>query len=60
MNDLCYECSQDGVCSNSFDFVFVHKEIRCTNKAEIKDGLQYTNEKLPLACDINIWVLRRI
>ena len=37
MNDLCcYECSQDGACLNSFDCVFVHKEIRCANKTKIK------------------------
>ena len=45
MNDLYYKYSQDGVCLNSFDYVFVHKEIRCTNKTEIKDGFQYTNKK---------------
>ena len=45
MNDLYYKYSQDGVCLNSFDYVFVHKEIRCTNKTEIKDGFQYTNIK---------------
>ena len=39
MTDPCYECSQDGVCWNSFDCAFVHKEIRCSNKAEIKGGL---------------------
>ena len=39
MNDLCYEYSQDGVRLNSFDCVFVHREVRCTNKNEIKDGL---------------------
>ena len=47
MNGLCYEYSQDGVCLNSFDCVFVHKEVRCINKTEIKDGLQYTNKSLP-------------
>ena len=34
MNDLCYEYSQDGVCLNSFDYVFVQKEVRCTSKTE--------------------------
>ena len=49
MNDLCcYECCQDGACLNSFDCVFVHKEIRCANKTKIKDSLQYTNKKLSL------------
>ena len=49
MNDLCcYECSQDGACLNSFDCVFVHKEIRCASKTKIKDSLQYTNKKLSL------------
>ena len=46
MNDLCYKYSQDGVCLNSFDCVFVHKEVRCANKTKTKDGLQYTNKKL--------------
>ena len=32
--------------------VFVHKEVRCTNKSEIKDGLQYINKKLSLPGDI--------
>ena len=45
MNDLCYE---DGVCLNSFHCVFVHKEVSCTKKTEIKDGLQYANKKLSL------------
>ena len=55
MNDLCYEYSQDGVCLNSFDCVFVHKEVRCTNKTEIKDDLQHTNKKLSLPVDIIIY-----
>ena len=48
MNDLCYEYSQDSVCLNSFDCDFVDKEVRCTNKTEVKDALQYTNKKLSL------------
>ena len=44
MNDLCNEQSQDVVCSNSSDCVFAHKEVRCANKTEIKDGLQYANK----------------
>ena len=36
---------------NSFD-CFFHKEVRRAHKTEIKDGLQYTNEKLPLAGDV--------
>ena len=55
MNDLCYEYSQDGVCLNSFDCVFVHKEARCTNKTEIKDGLQYTHKTLSLQGDMIIY-----
>ena len=55
MNDLYYEYSQDGVCLNSFDCVFVHREIRCINKTEIKDGLHYTNKKLSLPGDIIIY-----
>ena len=51
MNDLCYDYSQDGAFLNSFDCVFVHKEVRCTNKTEIKDGLQCANEKLSLPED---------
>ena len=57
MNDLCYE---DGVCLNGFHCVFVHKEVRCTNKTEIKDGLQYTNKKLSLLGDIIIYIQLRI
>ena len=55
MNDLRYEYSQNGVCLKSFDRVFVHKEVRCTSKTEIKDGLQYTNKKLSLPGDIIIY-----
>ena len=55
MNDLCYECSQDGVCLNSFDCVFVHNEVRCKSKTETKDGLQYANKKLSLLGDISIY-----
>ena len=33
---------------NSFHCAFAHKEVRCTKKTEIKDGLQYTNKKLSL------------
>ena len=55
MNDLCYECSQDSVSLNKFDCVFVHKEVRRTNKTEIKDVLQYTNKKLSLPGDIIIY-----
>ena len=55
MNDLCNEYSQDGLCLNSFNYVFVHKEVWCTNKTEIKDGLQYTNKKLSLPGDIIVY-----
>ena len=55
MNDLCYECSQDGVCLNSFDCVFVHNEVRCKSKTETKDGLLYANKKLSLPGDISIY-----
>ena len=55
MNDLCYECCQDGVCLNSFDCVFVHNEVRCKSKTETKDGLQYANKKLSLPGDISIF-----
>ena len=52
MNDLCcYECYQDGIFLNSFDWAFVHKEIRCANKNKIKGRLQYTNKKLSLPGD---------
>ena len=34
MNDLGYECSQDGVCLSIFDRVFVHKEVRNTNQTK--------------------------
>ena len=56
MKDLCYEYSQSGVCLYSFDCVFVHKEIRCTNKTEIKDWLLYKNKKLLLPGDIVIYI----
>ena len=55
MNDLCYECSQNGVCLNSFDCVFVYKEVRWTNKTKIKYVLQYANKKLLLPGDIIIY-----
>ena len=55
MNGLCYEYSQNGVCLKSFDFVFVHKEVRCTSKTEIKDGLQYTHKTLSLPGDMIIY-----
>ena len=46
MNDLWYK---DGVCFVwKVHCAFVHKEVRCTKKTEIKDGLQYTNKKLSL------------
>ena len=45
----------NGVCLNSFDFVFVHKEVRCTNKTEIKDGLHYRNKRLSLSGHIIIY-----
>ena len=32
---------------NNFDCAFVDREVKCTNKTEMKDGLQYTN-KIPL------------
>ena len=35
--------------------VLVYKEVRCTNKTEIKDGLQYTNKKLSPPSDIIIY-----
>ena len=55
MNDICREYSQDVVCLNSLScVVLVHKEVRCANKTEIKDGLQYTHKKLPLPGDIII------
>ena len=46
MNNLCNEYSQDGICLNNLNCVFLHKKVRCTNKTERKDGLQYTNKKL--------------
>ena len=55
MNDLWYEKSEDVVCFNSFDRVFVHKEVRCANKTEIKDGMQYANKKLSLPGDMIIY-----
>ena len=55
MNYLCYELSQNAVGLNSFDCVFVHKELRCANKTEIKDRLQYANKKPLLPGDMIIW-----
>ena len=43
MNDLS-EYSQ-GVCLNSFDCLFVHKYVKCTNKTEIKDGCNIQTKK---------------
>ena len=54
MNDLCYEYFQNGACLYSFVCRFVHKDIRCTSKTEIKDWLQYTNKKLSLPGNIII------
>ena len=54
-NDLCYECSQNGVGLNSFDCVFVHKEVRWTNKTKIEYVLQYANKKLLLPGEIIIY-----
>ena len=34
LNDLGYEYSQDGVCLNSFDCVFVYEKMRCTNETK--------------------------
>ena len=48
MNDLCYEYSQVSICLNCFDCLFVHKDVRCTNKTQIKDRLQHANKKLSL------------
>ena len=42
MSDICYECSEDGVCLSSFHCIFVDKEVRCT-KSETKDGFLYRN-----------------
>ena len=48
MNRGCYEYSQSSIFLNIFDYIFIHKEVRCTDKAEIKEGLQYSNKKLSL------------
>ena len=55
MSDISREYSHDGFCLNSLNCVLVHKEVRCASKTEIKDGLQYTNKKLPLPGDIIIY-----
>ena len=55
MNDFCYEQSQDAVCLNNFDYAFLHKEVRCANKTEIKDGLQYANKKPSLRGNMIIY-----
>ena len=36
MNDLCYELSQNAVGLNSFDCVFVHKELNAQTKLKLK------------------------
>ena len=57
MNDICYENEyfQDGVYLNSFDCVVVHKNVRYTNKTEIKDGLRYISKKKSLPGDIVVF-----
>ena len=40
---------------DSFDCVFVQKEVRCANKTGFKDGLQYANKKPPLSGDMIIY-----
>ena len=55
MKDLCYEYCQNGVCLNSFDYVFAHKDVRGINKTEINDGLHYTNKKLSIPGDTIIY-----
>ena len=56
MNDLCNEYPEDGVCLHSFDCIFVHKDVRCTNETEIKHWLRYTNKILSLPGDIIIYI----
>ena len=34
---------------------FVHKEVRCASKTEIKDGLQYANKKPSVSGDMIIY-----
>ena len=48
MNDFCCEYSQDDVYLNRFDRAFVHKEVKCTNKIEIKNWLQHRKKILSL------------
>ena len=60
MNDLCYEKPQDDVSLDSFDRVFVHKEVRCASKTKIKDGLQYANKKTSLPGDMIIYTPEHI
>ena len=51
---MIFAMSKDVVRLNSFDCAFVHKEVRCTNKTEIEDGLQYTHKTVSLPSDIII------
>ena len=48
MNDLGYEYSQDGVCLNSFDRAFVHKDKHAQTKQKLhklpSDIIIYTPE----------------
>ena len=53
MNDLCY--AQDSVCLNSFNCVFVHKEVSCTNKTEKKTNYNKQTKKLSLPGDITVY-----
>ena len=55
MDDLCYEYFQDGACLYNFNCLFVHKDVRCTKKTEIKDWFQYINKKLSIPGDIIIY-----
>ena len=46
MKGPCYEYSHDGVCL-VWVACFFHKEVTCTSKTKIKDGVQYANKKIP-------------
>ena len=50
MNDFFCDESQDAVCLNIFDCVFVHKEVRCVNKNQLLPGdlIIYTPEDLAM------------
>ena len=48
-------CAGEVECRIKHICVFIHKEVRGTNKIKIKNGLQYTNKKVSLPGDAVIY-----